>query len=125
MSWNAYTDNIVNSGCFDKAAIYSTDGAVWANTGSLNVSPQEFQLIAGGFTNASSVQMSGFHVENVKQFCIKADDRSIYGKHEQEGVMCVKTKLAIIIAHYPAGVSAGNAANVIEKMADYLISVGY
>lgn len=69
--------------------------------------------------------MSGFFIEGVKQFCIKADSRSIYGKHELQGVMCVKTKQAIIIAHYPDGIQAGGAANVIEKMGDYLISVGY
>lgn len=69
--------------------------------------------------------MSGFHIEGVKQFCIKADERSIYGKHEQQGVLCVKTKQAILIAHYPDGIQAGAAANVIEKMADYLIGVGY
>lgn len=69
--------------------------------------------------------MSGFHIEGVKQFCIKADGRSIYGKHELEGVIVVKTKQAIIVAHYPAGIQAGPAANVVEKMGDYLISVGY
>jgi len=122
----AYTDNIVASQCFDKAAIYSADGAgVWANTGNLTLQPAEIQAIVKGFADSSDLHMSGFHVEGVKQFCIKADERSIYGKHEQEGVMCVKTKQAILIAHYPAGVSAGNAANVIEKMADYLIGVGY
>jgi profilin len=122
----AYTDNIVGSGLFDKAAIYSADGAgVWANTGNLTLQPNEIQEIVAGFADASQVQMKGFHIEGVKQFCIRADSRSIYGKHELEGVMCVKTKQAIIIAHYPTGVVAGNAANVIEKMGDYLISVGY
>lgn len=111
---------------FDKAVIYSADGAgVWANTGNFNLQPAEIQAIVQGFSDPSKLQMSGFHVETVKQFCIKADERSIYGKHELEGVMCVKTKQAIIIAHYPTGVAAGNAANVIEKMGDYLISVGY
>lgn len=126
MSWNAYTDNIVGSQLFDKAAIFSADGAgVWANTGNLSLQPGEIEALVQGFADASQLQMSGFHIEGVKQFCIRADARSIYGKHELEGVMCVKTKQAIIIAHYPSGVAAGNAANVIEKMGDYLISVGY
>lgn len=122
----AYTDNLVNSGYFDKAAIFSADGAgVWANSGNLTLQPGEINVIVAGFNDASQLQMSGFHIEGLKQFCIKADNRSIYGKHDSQGVMCIKTKQAIIIAHYPDGIQAGAAATVAEKMADYLIGLGY
>lgn len=39
--------------------------------------------------------------------------------------MCVKTKQAILIAHYPGGVQPGEAAKIIEQLADYLIGQGY
>ena len=47
---------------------------------------------------------------------------SIQGK---EGVMCVKTQQAILVAHYPENVFPGNATAAVEKLADYLIGVGY
>ena len=43
----------------------------------------------------------------------------------KEGVMCVKTQQAILVAHYPETVVPGNATTVVEKLADYLIGVGY
>ena len=43
----------------------------------------------------------------------------------KEGVMIVKTKQALLVAHYPETVQPGQAVNVVEKLADYLIGVGY
>jgi profilin len=37
----------------------------------------------------------------------------------------VKTKQTILIGVYEGGVQAGNCNTVVEKMADYLCSVGY
>jgi profilin len=41
------------------------------------------------------------------------------------GIIIVKTKQAMLIAHHPETVQAGVAANTVEKLADYLIGVGY
>ena len=43
----------------------------------------------------------------------------------KEGILICKTTQAILIAHYGENVMAGNAAQTVEKLADYLISVGY
>lgn len=82
----------------------------------------------------------------MKYFCIKADERSIYGKkvgvphpprsssrvlttssiHQgKEGIVTVKTKQAILVAHYPDVVQPGEAAKTVEQLADYLLGVGY
>lgn len=47
---------------------------------------------------------------------------SLKGK---EGIVIVKTQQAMLVAHYPEHVQPGSAANVVEQLADYLISVGY
>jgi len=39
--------------------------------------------------------------------------------------MVVKTKQAIIVAVYVAPLQAADTTPVVEKLADYLISVGY
>ena len=43
----------------------------------------------------------------------------------REGVVIVKTKMAILIAHYKDGMVAGNTATTVEQLADYLIKTGY
>ncbi|OBA16040.1 uncharacterized protein OGAPODRAFT_76889 [Ogataea polymorpha] len=126
MSWNAYTDNLVATGKLDKASIYAADGSsLWATTNNFQLQPNEVQEIVRGFSNPSQLYASGLHIQGQKNVCIRADPRSIYGKHDAEGVLCVQTKKAILIAHYPAGVQAGEAAKIVEQLADYLISVGY
>ena len=43
----------------------------------------------------------------------------------KEGVVIVKTQQAILVAHYPETTQPGAAANTVEQLADYLVSVGY
>ena len=43
----------------------------------------------------------------------------------REGIVIVKTKQALLIGHYPENVQPGQAATTVEKLADYLIGVGY
>lgn len=43
----------------------------------------------------------------------------------KEGTIIVKTKQAILVAHYPETTQPGEAAKVVEQLADYLIGVGY
>ena len=43
----------------------------------------------------------------------------------KEGMLLVKTQKAILVAHYPENVQPGSATTVVEKLADYLVGVGY
>lgn len=56
---------------------------------------------------------------------LRADDRSIYARHDAEGMCCVRTKQTIILAHYPPSVQAGEATKIVEQLADYLIGAQY
>ncbi|KAI9302453.1 profilin, partial [Cunninghamella echinulata] len=89
------------------------------------LSANEFNELANGFKNSEGIQASGFHIEGAKYFTLRADDRSIYGKKNSDGVVVVKTTQAIIIGTYKEGIQPGNCAKVVEGLADYLISVGY
>ncbi|KAL6940654.1 profilin, required for normal timing of actin polymerization in response to thermal stress [Hanseniaspora vineae] len=126
MSWQAYTDNLVVTGKLDKAVLYSRAGdAVWASSNGLQLAATEIAEIAKGFDNPAGLQSNGLHIGGQKFMLIRADDRSIYGRHVEEGVVCVRTKQTILIAHYPPGVVAGEATKIVEQLADYLISVQY
>jgi profilin len=71
------------------------------------------------------LQAGGLHIQGQKYFLLRADDRSIYGKHEDTGIIAVRTKQAILIAHYGSAVQPGEATKVVEQLGDYLISVSY
>lgn len=126
MSWQPYTDNLLATGKIDKAALYSRAGdSLWAHSNNFELAGNEIAELARGFDDASNLQATGLHIQKQKYFLLRADDRSIYGKHEGEGIVAVRTKQAILIAHYPQGVQAGEATTIVEKLADYLIGLNY
>ncbi|KAH0615096.1 uncharacterized protein H6S33_000732 [Morchella sextelata] len=127
MSWQGYVDtSLLATGKIDKAAIFSAAGdSVWAASPNFAVKPEEVQALIKAYTDSAPLYEKGLYISGNKNVCIKADDRSIYGRQGKEGVCCVKTKQAILVAHYPETVQPGEAAKVVEQLADYLIGVGY
>ncbi|KAI4857360.1 hypothetical protein E4T45_01157, partial [Aureobasidium sp. EXF-8846] len=100
----------------------------WTDIVLLQVSPQEMTEVVSAFKDTSDVkkvQSTGLHIAGEKFIVLKADDRSLYGKKGKEGLIIVKTKQALLVTHYPEHVQPGVAANTVEQLADYLISVGY
>ncbi|KAK6341700.1 profilin, required for normal timing of actin polymerization in response to thermal stress [Orbilia brochopaga] len=129
MSWQAYIDtSLVGSGKIDKGAIFSAAGdSVWAASPDFAVTPDEIKYIVSQFaqTENSKLYQEGFHIAGTKYLCHLHTDRSIYGKKDKTGVAIVKTKQAIVIAHYPDGIQTAQATTVAESLADYLIKTGY
>ncbi|TVY18798.1 Profilin [Lachnellula arida] len=140
MSWQG-------SGHVDKGAIYSAKGdSVWATSAGFTISPAEMQEIVTGLSGSyDKLYAEGLHIDGEKYVLTKAEDRSLYArkvcttilapekngqnltkrKQGREGVVIVKTTQAILIAHYKDGMIAGNSAQTVEQLADYLISTGY
>ncbi|KAJ3216729.1 profilin, required for normal timing of actin polymerization in response to thermal stress [Dinochytrium kinnereticum] len=126
MSWQAYVDsNLVGTGKITQAAIHGHDGSLWATSAGFTISQTEAKKLAEAFKDASGIRAGGLHIANVKYFTLRADDRSIYGKKEATGVVCVKSKQAILIGVYGEKSQPGEATKIVEALADYLISVGY
>ncbi|KAL2046675.1 hypothetical protein ABVK25_011647 [Lepraria finkii] len=129
MSWQAYIDtSLVGSGDVDKAAIFNVEGtSVWASSPDFKVEPAEVQDVLASYkqTEPKKIFETGFKIAGDKYFTLKADDRSVYGKKGREGMIIVKTKQALLLAHYPETVQPGSASLTVEKLGDYLIGVGY
>jgi len=129
MSWQAYIDSsLVGTGCVDKAAIFDVTGkSVWAASADFTPVPEEIQSVIASFAEQEPKKIwgTGFKIEGEKYVTIKAEDRSVYGKKGKEGVLIVKTIQALLVAHYPETVQPGQTTVVVEKLADYLIGVGY
>ncbi|KAK6827939.1 profilin [Apiospora arundinis] len=131
MSWQAYVDDsLVKSGHIDKAAIISVAGdSVWATSAGFTIKPEEMKNIASIVTGtagaADKALAEGVHVCGERYVVFKIEDRSLYGRQGRTGILAVKTTQAILVGHYGEGVQAGNAAQTVEALADYLIKVGY
>ena len=52
---------------------------------------------------------------------ISSTDNVVRGKKGTGGVHCAKTKTTLILGIYDDSIQPGQAASVVEKMADYLI----
>jgi len=118
---------MVGSGHVDKGAIYSIAGdSKWAGSTGFELSPAEIQEVITGLSGKlDKLYAEGLHVAGEKYVLNKAEDRSLYGRKGREGIVIVKTKMAILIAHYKDGMVAGNTATTVEQLADYLIKTGY
>eukprot|EP01119_Soliformovum_irregulare_P013491 TRINITY_DN3592_c0_g1_i2.p1 TRINITY_DN3592_c0_g1~~TRINITY_DN3592_c0_g1_i2.p1 ORF type:complete len:127 (-),score=36.55 TRINITY_DN3592_c0_g1_i2:81-461(-) len=126
MSWQSYVDNnLVGSKHCSKAAIHGLDGGKWATSPGFTVSPTEAKTLIGGFKDPSGLRASGIHLSGTKYLCIRADDRSIYGKKGATGSVAVKTGKCVLVALYDESTQPGQCATVVEKLADYLIENGY
>ncbi|TGZ77471.1 Profilin/allergen [Ascodesmis nigricans] len=137
MSWQGYVDqSLIGTGKIDAAAIFSAAGdSVWAASAGFTIKPEEVKALIDGMnakepannngTWVNPLAAHGFHVNGVKYFTLKSDDRSVYGKQGKVGIVVVRTKQAILIAHYPENTQPGEAAKITEQLADYLIGVGY
>ncbi|CAD0013784.1 unnamed protein product [Aureobasidium pullulans] len=109
------------------------------------------EIINGLSGKVDALYAEGLHVGGERYVLTKAEDRSLYARkvkfllaldsasrwiwqkwdlllilpQGREGVVIVKTKQAILIAHYGESMIAGNSATTVEQLADYLIKSGY
>ncbi|TPX34235.1 hypothetical protein SmJEL517_g03081 [Synchytrium microbalum] len=126
MSWQAYVDNsMVGTKSLSRGAIVGLNGGIWAISPNLKISPVEATALVNSFKDASAARGSGLYLNGQKYFFLGGDDRTVRGKLGAGGCHCVKTKQAVLVGIYDEGIAPGAASNVMEKLADYLISTGY
>eukprot|EP01132_Coremiostelium_polycephalum_P007852 gene7852-9666_t len=126
MSWQTYVDsNLLGAGFTQAIIIGNTDGGVWATSAGFSLKGTEATDFVKNFNDPSQFSAKGIVANGVKYFTLKADNRSAYGKKDAGGVIAVKTGKAILIGVYGDKLQAGAAANIVEKLGDYLIDSGF
>lgn len=80
--------------------------------------------LANAFKNHQEAFSNGVNVSGYRYITIKAEPRSVYGKRGTGGFCAVKTGQTILVGVYNENTQPGNAANIVEKLADYLIENG-
>eukprot|EP00128_Syssomonas_multiformis_P007780 Colp12_sorted_trinity150504_noHs@6208 len=128
MSWQAYVDNnLVGTGCVSKAALCGHDGSAWATSAGFGPAAKEVGTIVNAIkSDPSALAGTGVVLAGTKYMFLRGEkDRSVYAKSKDGGAIVVKTGQAVIVAVYEGGIQPGACAAVVEKLADYLIEVGY
>jgi profilin len=124
--WQSYVEsNMVMTGFVTVGAILGHDGSIWAISPGFNVSADETKKLFAGYSDPSPLRAGGLFINGQRYLVLKADDRSIYGKKGTGGVITVKTGQAILVGLYDEKIQPGQCANVMEKLADYLIENSY
>ncbi|KAJ8680476.1 hypothetical protein QAD02_016263 [Eretmocerus hayati] len=126
MSWQDYVDKqLLASRCVSKAAIAGHDGNLWAKSEGFEVSKEELAKLANGFDNQDSLTSSGVTLGGNRYIYLSGTDRVIRAKLGKVGVHCVKTGQSIVVSLYEDPIQPQQAASVVEKLGDYLVSCGY
>lgn len=79
----AYVDtNLVGTGKISRAAILGQQGGVWASSAGYTLSTEEQANLCKIHNDPAAAQANGIHAAGQKFLCIRADDRSVYGKKQ-------------------------------------------
>ncbi|KAL4712955.1 hypothetical protein ACJJTC_012025 [Scirpophaga incertulas] len=126
MSWQDYVDKqLMASRCVTKAAIAGHDGNVWAKSDNFEISKDEVTKIVAGFENESLLTSGGVTIAGNRYIYLSGTENIIRAKLNRVGVHCMKTKQAVVIALYEEPIQPQQAASVVEKLGEYLITCGY
>lgn len=126
MSWQDYVDKqLMASRCVTKAAIAGHDGNVWAKSDNFEISKDEVAKIVAGFENESLLTSGGVTIAGSRYIYLSGSDRIIRAKLGKVGVHCMKTQQAVVISLYEEPIQPQQAASVVEKLGEYLITCGY
>jgi len=127
--WAQYTTALVGTKNVTHAAIVGVDGVTWAtsDTKSMTVTQTEAKAIVAGFKDASTLRSGGLHVAGIKYITLGCDDTTLAGKKGTGGVVCAKSKKAVVIGVYTAdsGIQPGPCTVSVTKMAGDLIKKGF
>ncbi|KAJ1993756.1 profilin, required for normal timing of actin polymerization in response to thermal stress [Dimargaris cristalligena] len=124
MSWQPWADNIVRSG-FQSGAICGQQGGVWASTPGCEIKETEIRSLADGFNDPTNLRSNGILVNGIKYFALQCDDKTLMGKKNDTGVICIKSKQAIVVGIYDSKLTAGQANINLNTVATNLANMGY
>jgi profilin len=126
MSWQDYVDKqLLASQCVTKACIAGLDGNVWAKSDGFEVAKEEIVKLVAGFDDQSTLQGAGVTLAGQRYIYLSGTDRVIRAKLGKIGVHCMKTQQAVVVSLYADPIQPQQAASVVEKLGDYLITCGY
>lgn len=89
------------------------------------VSKEELAKLVQGFAEQDILTSSGVTLAGNRYIYLSGTDRVIRAKLGKVGVHCMKTTQAVVVSLYEDPIQPQQAASVVEKLGDYLVSCGY
>ncbi|KAH0564189.1 hypothetical protein KQX54_010083 [Cotesia glomerata] len=89
------------------------------------VSKEELAKLVQGFDTQEILTSSGVTLAGNRYIYLSGTDRVIRAKLGKVGVHCMKTSQAVVVSLYEDPIQPQQAASVVEKLGDYLITCGY
>lgn len=125
-SWQDYVDiHLLGSGRMSQAAILGQKGGIWASSAGLSLSSEEQTALINAYTEPDRARSTGLHIGGRKYFALSFRGQTIQLKAQADGAVLVKTRTAILVAVCNAPIELAECSPVVERLADYLISVNY
>ncbi|KAI3802878.1 hypothetical protein L1987_31023 [Smallanthus sonchifolius] len=132
MSWQTYVDehlmcDIEGTGQhLTSAAIFGTDGTVWAKSSSFpQFKPDEINAIIKEFDEAGTLAPTGLFLAGAKYMVIQGEPGAVIrGKKGAGGICIKKTGQAMVFGIYDEPVAPGQCNMVVERLGDYLVDQG-
>ncbi|KAK6623179.1 hypothetical protein RUM43_009031 [Polyplax serrata] len=126
MSWQDYVEKqLLASKCVSKAAIVGHDGNVWAKSDGFELSKDELTKLVQSFDKQDILTSNGVTLAGKRYIYLSGTDRVIRAKLGKVGVHCMKTMQAVVVSLYEDPIQPQQAASVVEKLGDYLVSCGF
>ncbi|KAJ8975832.1 hypothetical protein NQ317_001229 [Molorchus minor] len=91
----------------------------------VEVSKEELAKLVQGFEKQDILTSSGVTLAGNRYIYLSGTDRVIRAKLGKVGVHCMKTTQAVVVSLYEDPIQPQQAASVVEKLGDYLITCGY
>ncbi|KAF5776255.1 putative profilin [Helianthus annuus] len=132
MSWQTYVDehlmcDIEGTGQhLASAAIFGTDGTVWAKSSSFpQFKPDEINSIIKEFDAPGTLAPTGLFLAGAKYMVIQGEPGAVIrGKKGAGGICIKKTGQAMVFGLYEEPVAPGQCNMVVERLGDYLVDQG-
>lgn len=89
------------------------------------VSKEELAKLVQSFEEQDILTSSGVTLAGNRYIYLSGTDRVIRAKFGKVGVHCMKTTQAVVVSLYEDPIQPQQAASVVEKLGEYLVSCGY
>uniref|UniRef100_A0A1B0CP86 Profilin n=1 Tax=Lutzomyia longipalpis TaxID=7200 RepID=A0A1B0CP86_LUTLO len=89
------------------------------------VTKDEISKLVKGFEKQDLLTSGGVTLAGQRYIYLSGTDRVIRAKLGKVGVHCMKTHQAVIVSIYEDPVQPQQAASIVEKLGDYLLTCGY
>lgn len=118
-------DSLIATGHVQHCAIIRRkDTSLRASTVGFSPSLDNIHALVHSFTNSSLARREGLKFHDVVYECVRADRFSVYAKHENSGIILVRTATLLLVATYTPEMSPSICVEAVEKLADYFREKG-